>query len=290
MKNHKIAGRRSVSRCSVADELFRCGLLMLLVCVVSPRLNAQEPFTLVAGPSGQSPASVSADPEDSEDQASPPDEEAREVYLGRTVAQFMTFHGAGWLIRDSRNREEATDLVMEQLQLKPGMNVCDLGCGNGYYTLRFARLVAPRGTVFAVDIQPEMLQMLAARTARARLDGVKPVQGEVNNPHIPKGELDMVFMADVYHEFSHPESMLYWIRRSLKPEGVVALAEYREEDITVPIKLDHKMSKSQIIKEYKANGLKLVREFNGLPWQHLMFFARDDSPLAEIEPEVWEPK
>lgn len=263
---------------------------MLLGCIGSPCINAQEPSILGGGPSGQTPSSASTAREGSQDQANPPEEEAREVYLGRTVAQYMTFHGAGWLIRDSRNREEATDLVMEQLQLKPGMNVCDLGCGNGYYTLRFARLVAPRGTVFAVDIQPEMLQMLAARTARARLDGVKPVQGEVNNPHIPAGELDMVFMADVYHEFSHPESMLYWIRRSLKPEGVIALAEYREEDITVPIKLDHKMSKAQIIKEYKANGLKLVREFNGLPWQHLMFFARDDSPLAEIEPEVWQPK
>ena len=97
----------------------------------------------------------------------------------------------------------------------------------------------------------------------------------------------MVFLADVYHEFSHPESMLYWIRRSLKPEGVVALVEFREEDESVPILPLHKMSKAQIIKEYEANGLKLVREFNELPWQHLMFFARDDSPLEKIEPKPW---
>jgi hypothetical protein len=91
-------------------------------------------------------------------------------------------------------------------------------------------------------------------------------------------------MVDVYHEFSHPESMLWGIRRSLTPTGVVALLEYREEDPDVPIKPLHKMSKTQIMKEYEQNGFKLVREYNKLPWQHLMFFARDDSPLEEIEP------
>lgn len=221
------------------------------------------------------------------DPPAPPQEEARETYMGRQVAQYMTYHGAGWLIRDSRKREEATDLVMKNLDLKPGMIICDLGCGNGYYTLRFAREVGPRGRVLAVDIQPEMLQMLAARVARSRLDGVEPIKGEIDNPKLPDGEVDVVFLADVYHEFSHPESMLYWIRRSLKPTGVVALVEYRKEDPTVPIKLLHKMSKDQIIKEYEANGFKLVREYNGLPIQHLMYFARDDSPLEKIEPEPW---
>lgn len=219
--------------------------------------------------------------------AQPPQEEARSEYLGRQVAQFMTYHGAGWLIRDERNREEATDRVMEHLELKPGMVLCDLGCGNGYYTLRMARAVAPRGMVFAVDIQPEMLQMLNARMSRLRLDSIKPVLGKIDNPNLPEAEIDLLLMADVYHEFSHPESMLYWIRRSLKPEGVVALLEFREEDDLVPIKPEHKMSKAQIIKEYEKNGLKLVREFNDLPWQHLMFFARDDSPLEKIEPEPW---
>lgn len=219
----------------------------------------------------------------------PPAEEPRTEYLGRQVAQYMTYHGAGWLIRDERNREEATDLAMEHMSLKPGMVLCDLGCGNGYYTLRMARAVAPRGRVFAVDIQPEMLQMLNARVSRLRLDSIETVLGKIDNPNLPAGEIDLLLLADVYHEFSHPESMLYWIRQSLKPEGVVALLEFREEDVNVPIKLEHKMSKSQIIKEYEANGLKLVREYNDLPWQHMMMFARDDSPLAKIEPLPWQP-
>ncbi|XZE51736.1 class I SAM-dependent methyltransferase [Planctomycetaceae bacterium SH139] len=264
-----------------AALLVCCGLL---VCLPARPLPAQTPGT-VQPPAAADAKATAAESE--RDDGPPPEEEARETYLGRRVAQYMSHLGAGWLIRDSRKREEATDLVMKQLELEPGQLVCDMGCGNGYYTLRFARQVAPRGLVFAVDIQPEMLQMLAARAARARVDGVKPVQGEIANPNLPANELDMVFLADVYHEFSHPQSMLYWIRRSLKPTGVVALLEYREEDPTVQIKPLHKMSKDQIMKEYQANGFKLVREFNGLPMQHLMFFARDDSPLPAIEPQAW---
>ncbi len=272
---------------AIAGLLVLCGVL---VCLPARPLHAQatEPAQPPPGTATADGNATTADAAAAErNDGPPPEEEARETYMGRRVAQYMSHLGAGWLIRDSRKREEATDLVMKQLELEPGQLVCDMGCGNGYYTLRFARQVAPRGLVFAVDIQPEMLQMLAARAARARVDGVKPVRGEIANPNLPANELDMVFLADVYHEFSHPQSMLYWMRRSLKPTGVVALLEYRQEDPTVQIKPLHKMSKDQIMKEYQANGFKLVREFNGLPMQHLMFFARDDSPLPAIEPQAW---
>ncbi len=154
-----------------------------------------------------------------------------------------------------------------------------------------ARKVAAEGAdgvVYAVDIQREMLQKLRQRADRFGIENVRPTLGTIDNPKLPENELDLVLMVDVYHEFSHPESMLWEIRRSLKPTGVVALLEYRKEDPTVPIKLLHKMSKRQIMKEYQANGFKLVREYNELPWQHLMFFARDDSPLEAIEPEPTE--
>ena len=87
-------------------------------------------------------------------------------------------------------------------------------------------------------------------------------------------------LVDVYHEFSHPEAMLTAMRKSLKPDGLLVLLEYREEDPKVPIKPLHKMSKKQIFKEYTANGFKLVDEFDRLPWQHMMFFS---SSVCETE-------
>lgn len=213
-----------------------------------------------------------------------PVEEARRSYLGRVLAKPMSHLGAPWLIRPEREEEERASESFKQLKLAPGMAVCDLGCGNGYWTLPMARDVGEGGKVYAVDIQREMLQKLRQRSSKYKLNNIEPVLGKVDDPNLPANQMDLVLMVDVYHEFSHPESMLWGIRRSLKPKGVVALLEYREEDPNVPIKPLHKMSKRQIMKEYTANGFKLVREFNELPWQHLMFFARDDSPLEKIEP------
>ncbi|QDT02976.1 hypothetical protein K227x_13550 [Rubripirellula lacrimiformis] len=217
-------------------------------------------------------------------QSKKPVEESRTEYLGRTLAKPMSHLGASWLIRPERDEEESTSESFVQLKLGKGMTVCDLGCGNGYWTLPMARAVGSDGKVLAVDIQREMLHKLRERSGRLKLPQIQPVLGQIDDPKLPAGEVDLLLMVDVYHEFSHPQSMLWGIRRSLKPQGVVALLEYREEDPSVPIKPLHKMSKDQIITEYEANGMKLVREYNGLPWQHLMFFARDDSPLEKIDP------
>lgn len=215
-----------------------------------------------------------------------PVEPPRDSYLGRPLAEAMSHLGAAWLVRPERELEENASRAFQQLPLRPGMQLCDMGCGNGYWTLPLAKAVGSEGKVFAVDIQLEMLQYLKARAGRAELPQVIPVLGDVDDPRLPEdAQLDLVLMVDVYHEFSHPESMLWAIRRSLAAEGVVALLEYREEDPLVPIKPLHKMSKHQIMREYQANGFKLVREYNDLPWQHMMFFARDDSPLPAIEPQ-----
>lgn len=200
---------------------------------------------------------------------------ARPTYLGRRIAQTMSFHGANWLIRDEREQEERPSQVFPQLGLKAGMTVCDMGCGNGFYSIEMAKLVAPGGKVLAVDIQQEMLHLLKLRADEAQVENIRPILGTAVDPQLPAGSVDLLLMVDVYHEFSHPQQMLSAIRASLKPGGQIALLEYREEDARVPIKPEHKMSKRQILKEYQANGLRLVKEFDGLPWQHLMFFEAD---------------
>ncbi len=152
------------------------------------------------------------------------------------------------------------------------MVVCDMGCGNGFYSLKMARLVGQAGKVLAVDIQPEMLRLLEERAKNERIDNIELIQGSMADPRLPQGLVDLVLCVDVYHEFSHPEQMLAAIRRSLAPGGEIVLVEYREEDPEVPIKPLHKMSKRQVLKELNANGFELSREFDGLPWQHMMFF------------------
>lgn len=203
---------------------------------------------------------------------------AQTHYLGREIAQTMHYTGAPWLVRESRQREEDCRLLLQALAIKPGQQICDIGCGNGFYTLELARMVGPSGTVYAVDIQPEMLRMLAHGAAAEGLANIRPILGTAVDPRLPPGKLDLVLCVDVYHEFSHPAEMLARIRESLAEDGRLVLAEFRGEDPAVPIKPLHKMTKEQVLKELEPAGFRLDRSFDRLPWQHLLFFAtvRDD--------------
>ncbi|MFM7243519.1 MAG: class I SAM-dependent methyltransferase [Planctomycetaceae bacterium] len=192
-------------------------------------------------------------------------------HLGREIAQTMHFTGAPWLVRESRQREEDCRLLLEALDLKAGQTICDLGCGNGFYTLELARRVGPTGVVYAVDIQPEMLRMLAEAAGREGLTNIRPVLGTAIDPRLPTAAVDLCLCVDVYHEFSHPEPMLARIRESLAGGGRLALVEFRGEDPAVPIKPLHKMTKEQIRRELEAAGFRVVGAFDRLPWQHLVF-------------------
>jgi ubiquinone/menaquinone biosynthesis C-methylase UbiE len=201
---------------------------------------------------------------------------ALKEYMGRRIAQTMHYTGAEWLTRDNREQEERCTLMLDNLGIKQGMTICDMGCGNGFYTLKLAQMTGDSGHLYAVDIQPEMLKFLNQRADQQGIRNVSPILGTFTDPRLPKGKIDLILLVDVYHEFSHPEQMLAAMRDALAPGGLCALVEFRAEDPNVPIKPEHKMTKAQIMKEWPANGFKLVKEFDELPWQHLMFFARDD--------------
>lgn len=194
-------------------------------------------------------------------------------YQGRVIAQTMHWQGANWLIRNKREREEGVTKMREELRLKPGMAVCDMGAGNGYHTIPFAEAVGATGRVYAVDVQPEMIVMLNERAVEKGITSIQTIIGEYHDPKLPVNSCDLIVLVDVYHEFSHPVEMLTGMKSALKAGGQICLVEFRAEDDEVPIKPEHKMSKVQILKEMTANGLKLTREFDGLPWQHMMFFG-----------------
>jgi ubiquinone/menaquinone biosynthesis C-methylase UbiE len=238
-------------------------LLVVCVCLVAAPLDA------AAAPRGRPlPIDAAID-------ASMPIPPAATHHLGREIAQTMHFTGAPWLMRESRQREEDCRLMLEALELRPGQAICDMGCGNGFYTLELARRVGPTGRVYAVDIQPEMLRMLAELAGREGLTNIRPILGTAIDPRLPTAEIDLCLCVDVYHEFSHPEAMLARIRASLAPGGRLALVEFRGEDPAVPIKPLHKMTKAQIRGELEPAGFRVVGEFDRLPWQHVVFLGPD---------------
>lgn len=193
--------------------------------------------------------------------------------MGRPIAQTMSHHGADWLIRGEREEEENTALLLEKLDLTPGQTVCDVGAGNGYHALKMAERVGSKGEVVAVDIQPQMLQKLRARAKTAGVTNVTTVLGAQDDPKLGQGRCDLILLVDVYHEFSRPKRMLELMKAALREGGRIALVEFRAEDPKVPIKKLHKMTRAQMVSEFASVGLAPVDSFDGLPWQHLMFFA-----------------
>jgi ubiquinone/menaquinone biosynthesis C-methylase UbiE len=180
-------------------------------------------------------------------------------------------------MRRVREKEESPAIMRRELQVKPGMSICDMGCGNGFHTMPLAKAVGEAGKIYAVDVQPEMIEMLKQNLDVKGIKNVVPIVGAYHDPKLPPNTCDLILLVDVYHEFSHPVQMLAAMRKALRPDGQLVLVEFRAEDETVPIKPEHKMSKAQIHKEMNANGFVMKREFDGLPWQHLMFFGKDGS-------------
>lgn len=195
-------------------------------------------------------------------------------YKGRTIAQTMHWTGAEWLLRQNREQEENAALMIRELRIQPGWTICDLGCGNGYHSLTMSGLVGEKGRILAVDIQQPMLDMLSARAKGRGIANIQTILGAYHDPHLPDASCDLILLVDVYHEFSHPEQQLKAMHQALKPDGQVALVEFRAEDEKVPIRPEHKMSKEQIRKEWLPAGFEIAREFDGLPWQHLIFFRK----------------
>lgn len=192
---------------------------------------------------------------------------------GRRFAPVMGYQGAEWLERGERDEEEEPDVALKVLKIPKGASVADIGAGSGYMTEKLAARVGPTGRVFANDVQPQMLEILARRLAAKRITNVTLLQGTVDDPKLAPASVDLELMVDVYHELSQPQLMLRRLREALKPGGRLVLLEYRKEDPTIPIRPEHKMSVAEAKLEVEAEGFTLSKVDEALPRQHILIFT-----------------
>ena len=197
-------------------------------------------------------------------------------YMGRQIAHVMGHQAAEWLERPEREEEEKTELLVELLKLKPGEVVADIGAGTGYFSRRLAKKVGEKGTIYAVEIQQEMLDILTNKMAQLNIRNVKPVLGTITNPKLPSASVDTILMVDVYHEFDHPFEMVEAMTKSLKPDGRMVFVEFRGEDPKVPIKRVHKMTEAQVKKEMEIHPLVWKETISALPRQHIIVFRKKE--------------
>jgi SAM-dependent methyltransferase len=197
---------------------------------------------------------------------------------GRQIAPVMGYQGAEWLERGERDDEEEPEVALNALQIAKGASVADIGAGSGYMTERLAARVGPTGRVFANDLQPQMLYILARRLEERRITNVTLVQGTADDPKLAPASVDLALMVDVYHELSQPQAMLRRLREALKPGGRLVLLEYRKEDPTIPIRFEHKMTVAEAKLEVEAEGFTLSKVVEALPRQHILIFTVKPAP------------
>jgi predicted methyltransferase len=165
--------------------------------------------------------------------------------------------GTTFSTEDARDRAGEAEEVMELAGVKPGMSVADVGAGEGYYTVRLARVVGPRGRVLAEDIVPEVRDELSDRIQRERLDNVAVKLGTAENPMLPAASFDRIFLVHMYHEVEAPYAFLWHMREGVKPDGLVIVV-----DSNRPVK-QHGMPPARVECEFAALGLRQVK-FNFL--------------------------
>jgi len=158
--------------------------------------------------------------------------------------------GGAFSTEDARDRLGEAEDVMELAGVKPGMSVADVGAGEGYYTIRLARVVGPKGRVLAEDILPDVRDALSDRVQRERLDNVAVKLGTADNPMLPSASFDRIFLVHMYHEVASPYAFLWHLREGVKPDGQVIVV-----DSNRPVR-QHGMPPAELKCEFAALGMQ----------------------------------
>ena len=167
------------------------------------------------------------------------------------------------------NERQPPDLVLKTIGIRPGMIIGEVGAGRGRYTVQIASRIGPSGMLYANDIVKEYLQYIERRCADHGLTNVKTVLGGLTDPKLPPAALDMVIMVNVVHCLAEPVALLRNIKKSLKPNGVIAIVEGNlDKD---PSTAGEWYSRNKLLKIYKDAGYDLVREETFLPKDNIYF-------------------
>ncbi|MFD0799431.1 class I SAM-dependent methyltransferase [Maribacter chungangensis] len=194
-------------------------------------------------------------------------------YMGREISYVMGYQGMSWLEREEREKEENTTTLLKNMNIRITDDIADIGAGSGYHVFKMAAM-ATRGTIYAVDIQDEMLAAMRDKKLARKTVNLALVKGSEKNVNLEPNSVDKVLIVDVYHEMNFPYEMMVSIKKAMRDDAKLYLIEYRGEDPNVPIKKLHKMTEAQAVKEMEALGLVLEENTNNLPWQHCMVFVK----------------
>lgn len=170
--------------------------------------------------------------------------------------------------------------VIEALALGPEAVVADIGAGTGYFAARLANML-PKGTVYAVDLEPDMVKYLGERAKREGLKNLKPVAASADDARLP-AKVDLVLLVDVYHHIEGRERYFARLAASLKPGGRLAVIDFRLDSREGPPKAA-RIAPQQVKSELAKAGYELSAEHGFLPRQYFLVFTRRDQASCNGE-------
>ena len=173
-----------------------------------------------------------------------------------------------------RDAWQRPDQIMDALQIGEGSVVADLGAGGGWFTVRLARAVGPNGRVYAEDIQPQMIEAIGRRVARAGLDDrVKTVLGTPVDPKLPAHTLDAALIVDAYHEIEQPVVLLRNLSKALKPTGTITVINFKRDGGGPGPSMEERVDPEKVVADARAAGLALRKRENFLRYQYMLTFG-----------------
>lgn len=192
------------------------------------------------------------------------------------------------LLEDPQRDEwQQPEAVIAALRLQNADVVADIGAGSGYFTLRLAKAVGDRGTVFALDVDEGMLKYLRQRLVQDNISNVKVMHVPPHDPLLIDGSLDLAFLCNVYHHLADRVIYLRKLRKGLKPHGRLVIVDfYKREGIPVGPPLHMRLQEDTVQSELHEAGLKVIEKLTFLPYQYILIAqpraeASVLSPVAE---------
>jgi ubiquinone/menaquinone biosynthesis C-methylase UbiE len=160
--------------------------------------------------------------------------------------------------------------VIAALGLQPGQTACDVGAGPGYFALRLARAVGEPGRVFAVDVEPRMLEVLRQRIAAAQARNITPILAPGDDPLLPAQACDLILIIDTYHHFPDGKAYLRKLAAALKPGGRLVNIDFHKRALPVGPPVDHLVAREDFLRDAAAAGFTLDEEPAFLPHQYFL--------------------
>lgn len=173
-----------------------------------------------------------------------------------------------------RDEWQKPDLVVDSLGLKLGDEVADLGAGSGYFTIRLARVVGPAGKVYAVDVDPKLLEYIDRRAKEEQLENIQTILADPNDPKLGSNSVDLIFICDVLHHINDRAKYYPLLSRALRPSGRLVNIDFHKRKLPVGPPEEMKIDRKEVIKEVEPEGFNLAKEFDFLKYQYFLIFER----------------